>query len=60
MKLRNVVEAFNDKVSLARRYGKKVGRRLQDQVEDRPFTTLLAAFGIGYILSKIMGRRRSA
>jgi len=58
MKLDNVVEAFNDKVSLAKRYGKKAGRRIQDQVEDRPFTTLLAAFGIGYILSKIMGRRR--
>ena len=59
MKLGNVVEAFNDKVSLAKRYGKKASRRLQDQVEDRPFATLLAAFGVGYILSKVMSWRKN-
>jgi hypothetical protein len=59
MRLNNVVDAINDKVNVAKRLGKKASRRLQDQVEDRPFVTLLAAFGVGYILSKIMGRRKA-
>ena len=59
MKLANVVDAFNDKINLAKRYGKKASRRLQDQVEDRPFMTLLAALGIGYVLGRIMGRRKN-
>ena len=57
MRIANVVERLNDNVSMARRLGRRAGRRLQSTVEERPLATLAVAFGIGYLLSKFMKKR---
>ncbi len=53
-------EAMREKLDEARARGRAVKDDLEDRVEQHPYTSLLAAFGVGFVLAKLvhLGERR--
>lgn len=48
--LRSVLDQGKDK-------GKKSVEAVENQIEQRPLTSLLTAFGVGFVLAKLLDRR---
>jgi ElaB/YqjD/DUF883 family membrane-anchored ribosome-binding protein len=52
-----VKERMGEKLSEAREYGEKVGKQLQTTIEEKPLASVLVAFGVGFLMGKLMDRR---
>lgn len=53
-------EALREKLDEARSRGYEAKEKVDDQIATHPYTSLLTAFGVGYVLAKLMhiGERR--
>lgn len=47
-------EALREKLDEARARGQEFKDSLEDRVETHPYTSLLTAFGVGFVLAKLM------
>jgi ElaB/YqjD/DUF883 family membrane-anchored ribosome-binding protein len=48
---------MGERLSEAREYGEKVGKQLQTTIEEKPLASVLVAFGVGFLMGKLMDRR---
>jgi ElaB/YqjD/DUF883 family membrane-anchored ribosome-binding protein len=55
--IRQAREALGRKVNEARDYGEKRVGELEGQVGEHPLGSVLAAFGVGFVIAKLMGLR---
>jgi ElaB/YqjD/DUF883 family membrane-anchored ribosome-binding protein len=49
-------EAWDDATSEASRRGREGVAALEQQIDERPLTSVLVAFGIGVVIGKLIGR----
>jgi len=47
-------DALREKLDEARARGQEVKDGLEDRMETHPYTSLLTAFGVGFVLAKLM------
>ena len=55
--LNSLLEELRGAVGHARDTGKRSVETVGHQIEQRPLTSLLTAFGFGFVLAKLLGRR---
>ena len=55
--LSSVREEIKGALDQARDKGKKSVENVGHQIEERPLTSLLTAFGVGFVLAKLLDRR---
>ncbi len=54
----NRIDQFKEVLDNARQCGQKAREKAQEKIEQRPITTVLAAFGIGLIVGRLFMKRR--
>ena len=53
----NAQDVLKERVDLVREKGRQVLSDLEGQIAEHPLASVLTAFGVGFILAKLMGRR---
>lgn len=54
--IRNRREALHERLDEARARGRRAVKDLEEEIQEYPYGSLLAAFGVGFIVAKLMDR----
>lgn len=53
--IRNAREKLKAKIAHARGRGRRAVEEVEETISERPFTSIAAAVGIGFVIAKLMG-----
>jgi len=54
----DALDEFQNKLNEAKSQGQKVVHDLEREIKEKPLTSLAVAFGVGFLLSKLLDRGR--
>ena len=52
----DALDEFQEKLNEAKSQGKQAIHDLEREIKEKPLTSLAVAFGVGFVLSKLLGR----